>query len=177
MHSYANSDASILIDYENWEKFRNCAMSLADSLRNNLKDALHKKDETRVSTLRLLIAAIKNKEIEERKKEIGLSDEEILGVVQKEAKKRKDSIFEYEKAGRADLAKTEQAELAILEGYLPKELSDEEIQRVVKDGMRELEATGDKSFGALMKVVMPSLKGRASGDRISKIAREALESH
>src|SRR3989344_3123273 len=92
-------------------------------------------------------------------------------------KKRKDSIFEYEKAGRADLAKTEQAELAILEGYLPKELSDEEIQRVVKDGMRELEATGDKSFGALMKVVMPSLKGRASGDRISKIAREALESH
>lgn len=152
-------------------------MTLSDTLHADLKNALHAKDETRVSTLRLLIAAIKNKEIEERKKEIGLGDEEVLRVIRKEAKKRKDAIAEYKKAGRPEREASEEQELAILEGYLPKELSDEEITRVIKDGVRELEASQDVSFGALMKIAMPSLKGRASGDRISNIAKQILESH
>ena len=151
-------------------------MSLLEKLRQDLTNALHGGDKARVATLRMLSAAIKNKEIEERKKEVGLADEEVLGVIQKEAKKRKDAIVEFEKGSRRDLAEQETRELKILEEYLPAELSDEEVKRIIKEGVRELgpDAAGQKQFGALMKIIMPTLKGRASGDRITRFAREAL---
>ncbi len=150
-------------------------MSLFETLREDLTKAIRSKDTNRSGTLRLLFAAIKNKEIEERKKEVGLGEEEILSVIQKETKKRKDSITEYEKAGRKDLVEKELGELKVLEGYLPAELSDEEIRRVVVEGVRELGGKEGANFGSLMKIIMPSLKGRASGDRISRFAKEALE--
>lgn len=149
-------------------------MDLSERIRKDLNDAIHAKNALRVSTLRMLFAAVKNKEIEERKKDIGLADEEILAVIAKEAKKRKDSMAEFEKGGRADLVAQESAELEILSEYLPAEISDEEVVRIINDGIRELGGPDPKKFGALMKVVMPHLKNRASGDRITRIAKEAL---
>ena len=156
-------------------------MSLFAQIRDDLKGAMQSGDKVRLGTLRMLVASIKNKEIEERKKEVGLADEEVLGVIQREAKKRKDAIAEYEKAARGELVRVEAEELAILETYLPAELSDEEVKRIVLDGIHELGppdaavAVGDaKQLGALMKVIMPTLKGRASGDRILRLARQAL---
>ncbi|MEK7576544.1 MAG: GatB/YqeY domain-containing protein [Patescibacteria group bacterium] len=149
-------------------------MSLAEQLQADLKSAMHSHDKQRLSTLRMLRAAIKNKEIEERKKDVGLGDEEVLLVIGREAKKRKDSIVEFEKAGRSELAAAEAEEFAILNEYLPTELSDEEIKRIVADGVREIEGADPKKFGELMKVIMPLLKNRASGDRVTKFAKEAL---
>jgi len=149
-------------------------MALRERLLENLKDAIRGGEERRVATLRMLFASLKNKEIEERKKEVGLGEEEIISVIQKEAKKRRDAVSEYTKANRRDLAVQEQEELAILEEYLPKELSDEEIARILNDGIRELGTPTKKDFGALMKIVMPLLKGKASGDRISSLANQLL---
>ncbi|MEK7642931.1 MAG: GatB/YqeY domain-containing protein [Patescibacteria group bacterium] len=149
-------------------------MSLAQKLRDDLKEAIHGGDKERLSTLRLLFAAIQNKEIEERKKDVGLGDDEVLQVIQREVKKRKDAVTEFEKGGRPELAAQEAREAAILGVYLPAELPDEEIMRIVQDGIRESGATGVESFGVLMKTITPTLKGRASGERISRLAREAL---
>lgn len=149
-------------------------MTIGEKLRQDLKSAMQAKNAERVSTLRMLFAAVKNREIEERKKD-GLGDEEILEVVVKEAKKRKDAILEFESAGRAELAATEKMELEILQEYLPAELPDEEVRRIVQGGIREIGGADPKKFGELMKVIMPTLKGRASGDRITRIAKEELE--
>jgi len=151
-------------------------MSVEARLREDLTRALREKDAIRAGTLRMLFAAIKNKEIEERKKDVGLADAEVVTVLQKEAKKRKDANLEFEKGGRTDLAEKERIELGIIEEYLPKEISDDEIKRVVKEGVRELGSPTPADFGSLMKIIMPTLKGRASGDRITRLAREVLES-
>lgn len=150
-------------------------MNLSEKLRSDLTRAVHDGDTKRVATLRMLFAAIKNKEIEERKKDIGLGEDELLGVIHKEAKKRKDAIVEFEKGGRPELAAREREELKILEQYMPAELSDAEILRVVSDGIRELGEAGPAQFGALMKLIMPTLKNRASGDRITSLVKKALE--
>src|SRR3989344_1791971 len=147
-------------------------MSVEARLREDLTRALREKDAIRAGTLRMLFAAIKNKEIEERKKDVGLADAEVVTVLQKEAKKRKDANLEFEKGGRTDLAEKERIELGIIEEYLPKEISDDEIKRVVKEGVRELGSPTPADFGSLMKIIMPTLKGRASGDRITRLARE-----
>lgn len=128
----------------------------------------------RLSTLRLLGAAIANKEIELRKKDIGLSDEEVLDVIGAEARKRKDAISEYTNAKRLEMAEKETAELAILQKYLPPEMSDEDLFRIVQGGIRETGATSEKEFGKVMKAIMPLLKGKASGDRISKVLKDEL---
>lgn len=151
-------------------------MTLKQKLSEDLKDALKKKEEVRVSSLRMVLAAVANKEIEIRKKDIGLSDEEVLEVLLSEVKKRKDSVVEFKKGGREDLVAREEEELAALKGYLPEEMPDEEIARVVKDGIRECGAGGMSDFGKVMKVIMPVLKGRADGDRVSAVVREALAS-
>lgn len=148
---------------------------ILERLKNDLKEAMKSGDQKRSTTLRMIFSSIKNKEIEERKKEVGLGEEEVLEVLRKEAKKRKDAIAEFEKAGREDLSVGEKEELALIEAYLPAELSDEEIERIIQDGIRELGGSvSEKDFGALMKTVMPTLKGKASGDRITHIAKKAL---
>ncbi|MEK7630659.1 MAG: GatB/YqeY domain-containing protein [Patescibacteria group bacterium] len=149
-------------------------MDLREKLQVDLKSAMQAGEQKRTSTLRMVFAAIKNKEIEERKKDIGLGDEDVIAVIRREAKKRKDAIAEYEKAGRPELAESEKEELAMLDIYLPQEISDEEIIRVIQDGVRQLGSPTAKDTGALMKIIMPSLKGRASGDRITKLAKDAL---
>ncbi len=133
-------------------------------------------DILKVSTLRMAQSAVKNKEIQLLKKDSGLSDEEIAEVIKSEVKKRRDSIEEFTKAGRTELAEKEKVELEILKAYLPPEISDEDLERILKEGVREAGAAGEKDFAKVMKVSMPILKGKASGDRISVTLKKLLSS-
>src|SRR3989338_8824857 len=149
-------------------------MSLKQKISEAQKNALKggKKDE--LSALLMLSAAISNKEIELRKKDIGLSDSEVLDVINSEVKRRKDAILEYKNAGREESAQKEEFELNVLKQYLPPEISDDDLLRIVRDGIREVGATNTTDFPKVMKAVMPTLKGKASGDRISKAVKDEL---
>ncbi len=147
---------------------------LKNKIREDLKDSMKKREATRTSTIKMLLAAIANKEIEKMKKEEGLSDEEILDVIRSESKKRKDAIEGFEKGGRPELVEQEKNELTILEAYLPPEVSDEEILAVVKKGISDSQASGPADFGKTMKIIAPILKGKASGNRIADILRKEL---
>lgn len=144
------------------------------TIREDLKTALKGGDAFRSSVLRMALAAVSNKEIQLLKKGVGLSDKEVEEVIRAEVKKRKDAAAEFSKGGREDLAVKETKEAEVLSAYLPPELSDEEIERIVKDGIREAGATSKADFGKVMKTVMPVLKGKASGDRISAILGKLL---
>ena len=150
------------------------AETLKQKIAEDLKAALKNQKETELSTLRMLSAAIFNKEIELRKKDIGLSDEEVVKVIAQEAKKRKDAIDGYEKGGRPALAEKEKIELNILKAYLPPEIPENDLRRIIRDGIRETNASSEKDFSKVMKVVMPTLKGKASGDRVSVALKEEL---
>ena len=152
-------------------------MMLKDKISEDIKTALKSGAEgaIRLSTLRMVSAAVSNKAIELRKKDLGLSDREILDVISSELKKRKDAAEEFRKGGREDLAKKEESELLVLKEYLPPEISDEDIVRIVRDGVRESGASGEKDFGKAMKIIMPTLKGKASGDRVSVALKNELQ--
>lgn len=149
---------------------------LSKRIEEELKVAMKTGETLTVSTLRMAQSAIKNKEIQLLKKEAGLSDEEIVDVLKSEVKKRRDAIEEYTKAGRAELAEKERTEMEILRAYLPAEISDAELERILKEGIREVSAAGEKDFPKVMKVSMPILKGKASGDRISIALKKLLGS-
>lgn len=161
-------------------------MTQKQKIENDIKDALRGKEELRLSVLRMLVASIKNKEIEKRtklsknteikepKKESELNEEETLGVIRSEAKKRKDAIVEFEKGGRKDLVEKESAEFKILEAYLPKEMSDEELEKIVGEAIAVLGGVTIKDFGRVMGEVMKRVKGLASGDRISAVVKKML---
>ena len=151
-------------------------MSLKQTISEDQKNALKESKKEELSALRMLSAAISNKEIDLRKKDIGLSDSEVLDVINSEAKRRKDAILEYTKAGREDSAKKEEFELNVLKRYLPPEISDEDLLRIVRDGVRETGASSVSDFPKVMKAVMPTLKGKASGDRISNTVKAELSS-
>lgn len=150
------------------------AETLKQKIAEDLKAALKSQKETELSTLRMLSAAIFNKEIELLKKDIGLSDEEVERVIAQETKKRKDAIDGYEKGGRPDLAEKEKIEFDILKTYLPPEMPEDDLLRIIKDGIRETNASSEKDFAKTMKAIMPTLKGKVSGDRVSKALKEEL---
>ncbi|MDO8664457.1 MAG: GatB/YqeY domain-containing protein [Candidatus Liptonbacteria bacterium] len=152
-------------------------MTLKDKISEDIKAAMKSGAEgvVKLSTLRMVSAAVSNKAIELRKKDMGLSDLEILDVISSELKKRKDAAEEFRKGGREDLAKKEESELLVLKEYLPPEISDEDLIRIVRDGVRESGASGEKDFGKAMKVIMPTLKGKASGDRVSAALKNELQ--
>ncbi|MEK7560309.1 MAG: GatB/YqeY domain-containing protein [Patescibacteria group bacterium] len=147
---------------------------MKQQIAEDQKSALKERRTDELSTLRMLWAAISNKEIDLRKKDIGLSDSEVLDVLNSEVKKRKDAIAEYKKAQRDDLAKKEEHELTILKKYLPPEIGDEDLTRIVRDGIREVGAVSLTDFPKVMKSIMPTLKGKASGDRIAEIVKKEL---
>ena len=149
-------------------------MTLKQQIAEDQKNALKTGDKEVLSALRMLSAAIGNKEIELRKKDIGLSDEEVFSVISSEAKKRKDAIEEYRNAGREESAKKEEFELSVLKKYLPPEISDDDLLRIIRAGIREAGASALSDFPKVMKAVMPTLKGKASGDRISNAVKEEL---
>ncbi|OGZ45558.1 MAG: hypothetical protein A3C84_04055 [Candidatus Ryanbacteria bacterium RIFCSPHIGHO2_02_FULL_48_12] len=147
---------------------------LKQTLEADLKEAMKAGNDVVRSTLRMLLSAVRNKEIEIRKKDIGLSDEEVIETINTEVKRRRDAIEGFQKGSRPELAAAEEAELLVLQKYLPPELADEELARVVQNGIRETNAKSEKDFSAVMKAIMPVLKGKASGDRISAIVKREL---
>ncbi len=141
----------------------------------DLKNAMRSKDATRIHTLRLIRAALQQTEIQKRVEgDSDLSEEEVLAVLQKQAKQRKDSIDQYARAGREDLVATEREELAIIEEYLPRQASDEEIRSVVDEIVREVGATSMADMGKVMGKAMSVLKGKADGRRINEWVKRSL---
>lgn len=147
---------------------------LKETIVSDLTTAMKQGDTVKRSTLRMLLAAMHNTEIDRRKKDIGLSDQEVVEVVRAEVKKRHDAAQEFEKGGRGERAEEERAEAVILSSYLPPDLSEHDLARIVEEGIRAVHARAEKDFGAVMKQVVPLLKGRTSGDRISAAVRAAL---
>jgi uncharacterized protein YqeY len=169
-------------------------MSLNDQLMQDLKEAMKAGDETRKSTVRLLRAAISDAEIEKRSAfiesqqakgvdpeslvldhaQFSLTDEETLAVIQKQAKQRRDSIAEYQKAGRDDLVAVEQAELTVIESYLPRQMTRDEIEVAVRQAADELGVSDMSGMGILMKHLMSEFKGKADGRLVNEVVREVL---
>jgi len=147
-------------------------MSLEDRIREDLKKAMKGRDEVAVRTLRMVIAAIRNFEVEKIKE---ATDEDVIAVLQKEAKKRKEAIEQYKAANREDLASAEEAELRVIEKYLPEQMGEEEIKELAKEIIKQVGATTVKDLGKVMKEIMPRVKGRADGKLVNKIVRELLE--
>lgn len=146
-------------------------MLLLEQLNNDLKSALKSGDAGKTSTLRMLTAAVHNEHIK-KGKDKELTDDDVLEVLRREAKKRKESVEAFTKGGRQELADKEQAELVIIESYLPKQMSREEVAAAVEKILAGLE---DKSNqGMVMKAVMAELKGKADGRLISEIVKEKL---
>lgn len=144
---------------------------MLETLAQQLKTAMLSKDAVRVATLRLLISEIRNVQIA---KGHDLSDEEALEVVAKEAKKRRESVTSFRAAGREELASAEEAELKILEEYLPAQMSDEELTNLVKRAITETGATTVADLGKVIGNVMGHAKGMVSGDRVAAIAKAEL---
>lgn len=143
-------------------------------IENNLKEAMKRKDSALVSVLRMLISAIRNKEIELVKKEAGLSEDELVKVIRAEVKKRRESSDEFEKGGRGDLAAKEKQEAELLSRYLPQELSREEILRIAEACVRDAGAAGQKDFGNVMKRAIAAVGGRADGKQVALAVKQAL---
>ena len=129
-------------------------MSLKERLKADMKEALKSKDKVKLSTIRMINSLIKNAEIEKRGE---LTDDEIVQLLMKYAKQRREAIEMYEKGGRPDLVEKEKAELAVVESYLPEQLSEEELRQIVTQAIQELGATSVKDMGAVMKAVLPKV--------------------
>lgn len=149
-------------------------MSIKEKIHNDLKEAMKAGDALKRDTLRMLDSAIKNTEIEKMKRETGLADEEVIEVAARAVKQRKDSIEQYEKGGRADLAEKEKQELEILLAYLPEQMDEDNIREVVKGVIAETGASSKTDMGKVMGQAMGKLKGQADGNVVKKIVEEVL---
>jgi len=150
-------------------------MSLKEKIADDFKSAFKEKKETEKVVLSMLKSEIKNREIELTLKDKELSDEEVISILMKMTKQRKDSVESYKKGGRTDLAQKEKAEIDVLCKYLPNQMSDEEIKKELEQLIEKQGITGKEEIGKLMGVAMGSLKGRADGGKIRKIAEGLLE--
>lgn len=162
---------------------------IVEEIKKDLISALKEKNESTVSTLRMVTSSIFNKEMDKRvevlkkepslteeqiKEKVKLTDEEVIEVLSSEVKKRRDSIAQFEQGGRPELAAGEKNEMEILMKYMPKELTEEKIRAIVKDSITKAGATTMKDIGIVMKEVSPKTKGRADGNVVAKIVREEL---
>lgn len=152
-------------------------MSLHQTLKEQIKDAMKAHEAVRLSVLRGLVAGCTNELVSlKRKPTDEMSDEEVLNVIRRAVKQRKDSIEQFTKGGRADLADSEKAELAILETYLPKMMSEEEVMVVAKIKMAELGNIDKSKMGMFMGTLMKELKGKADGDTVKTVVDKLLNS-
>ena len=162
---------------------------MKQKVQEDLKQALLSKDEARVSTLRMLLAVINNKEIEKRtkfskenpnakeaelQKQSLLSNEEIQQIIAGEAKKHRESIEMFQKGNRQDLVGKETKELKILEAYLPEQMGEEEVRKLVKEAIASTGAKTPQEMGKVMSALMPKIKGKADGSLVSRIVKELL---
>lgn len=148
-------------------------MSLSERLMADLKDSMRNGQDIRKSTIRMARSAIHNEEIEKRRP---LTDEEVLGVLSRQVKQRRESIEEFTKGNRMDLVAKEQEEMDIILDYLPQQLSREEIAAAASEAIQEVGAQGAGDFGKVMSRLAPRLKGRADGRQIGEVVRELLGS-
>ena len=146
-------------------------MELKTRLGEDLKAALRSGDKLRASVIRLLTALIKNREVEKRGP---LTDAEVLQAIMTSCKQRQESMDQYRQGGRQDLVDKEAAELSILQSYMPKPLTSEELQVLVLEAIREVQATSPKEMGKVMAILMPRITGRADGKVVNTLVREAL---
>jgi uncharacterized protein YqeY len=146
-------------------------VSLIQQLDQDMKAAMKQKDKETLSTIRMVRSAIKKVEIDKRGE---LSDDQALEVLVREIKQRKDSLQEYEKAGREDLASKEKREIEILSAYLPAQLTEEELLEIVKKAIADTGATSKKEMGKVMGVVVPLTKGRADGKKVNQLVQQLL---
>ena len=147
-------------------------MSLQQRVTDELKSSMMARQAVRTGTLRMLKAALGYAQIE--KKTETLSDADVMAMIQREAKKRRDSIDEFEKAGRTEMAANEKAELEVLTEYLPKALSAEELESLIREVITEVGATSKKDMGAVMKVAQSKVDGRADGKSVSALVSRLL---
>jgi len=146
-------------------------MSLKDQITDDMKNAMRAKDSERLATIRLILADIKRKEVDER---IELDDTQVTAVVEKMIKQRKDSITQFESGGRQDLADKEKSELAVLAAYMPAGLSDEEVAAEVTAAVAASGAAGPQDMGKVMAILKPKLAGRADMTAVSAQVKKAL---
>ena len=146
-------------------------MALRDQLNEDIKTAMKAREKDRLDALRLMLSAVKQREVDER---ITLDDAGVIGVVEKMIKQRKDSISQYEKAQRRDLADKEKYEISILEAYLPQQLSAAEIEAVIAEAIASTGAKGAADMGKVMGVVKPRLAGRADMGKVSGLVKAKL---
>ena len=146
-------------------------MSLKEKLLSNMKEAMKSKDSVKLGTVRGVISAVKNQEIDLKKE---LSEEEILTIVSREVKKRKEAAVLYEKANRPELKDKEIQEMKILQTYLPEQVSEKDLRRRIQEVIAETGAEGMKDFGKIMKTLVPEFKGKADNSLIKELANEYL---
>ncbi|WP_297454476.1 GatB/YqeY domain-containing protein [Persephonella sp.] len=144
---------------------------LLKKLQDEMKAAMKSGQKDRLSVIRMLISEIKKVQIDKKKE---LSDEEIIEVLQRYAKQRKESIKQYREAGREDLAQKEEFELGVVQEFLPQPLSQEELEKIIDETIAELGASSMKDMGRVMKAVLEKVKGRADGATVSAIVKNKL---
>lgn len=146
-------------------------MGLQETIDADIKEAMKAGAKEKVSALRMLLSALKNRQIEKRRP---LTDEEVAETVRSQIKQRKDSIEQFSQGGRQDLVDKETAEVAFLEVYLPRQLSREEIEKAVREVVEQTGAQGAKDMGKVMKALLPVLAGRADNKLVSELVKNAL---
>ncbi|MEL3972870.1 GatB/YqeY domain-containing protein [Rossellomorea oryzaecorticis] len=147
-------------------------MSLLNRLNDDMKQAMKNKEKEKLSVIRMLKASLQNEAIKFGKQE--LSEDEELTVLSREVKQRKDSLHEFTKAGREDLAEKIQTELTYVEIYMPKQLSEEEVSAIVQETMVEVGASSKADMGKVMGAIMPKVKGKADGALVNKLVLQHL---
>ncbi|MGJ7921419.1 GatB/YqeY domain-containing protein [Neobacillus sp. LXY-4] len=146
-------------------------MSLLERLNNDMKQAMKNKEKDKLSVIRMIKASLQNEAIKLGRE---LVEEEELTVLSREMKQRKDSLHEFEKAGREDLAEKLRTELTFVELYMPKQLSEEEVAEIVKQTISEVGATSKAEMGKVMSAIMPKVKGKADGTLVNKLVQQHL---
>ncbi|HET7197795.1 MAG TPA: GatB/YqeY domain-containing protein [Burkholderiales bacterium] len=146
-------------------------MSLKQQITEDMKAAMRAKDAARLSAIRLLLAAVKQREVDER---IELDDAAVVAVVERMIKQRRESIAQFEKASRNDLADAEKAELQVLSAYLPARMSDAEVEKAVASAIAETDAAGAKDMGKVMAALKPRLAGKADMGKVSGLVKSKL---
>ena len=147
-------------------------MSLKQKLMEDLKTSMKNKDSIKKNTITMVRAAIKQIEVDER---VEVDDERILAIISKQLKERKNAIEDFKKGERQDLVDLTEKEIEILLEYLPRQLTEEEIEKIVAETIEEVNAKSMKDIGLVMKSVMPKVKGRTDGNTVNKIARKILK--
>jgi uncharacterized protein YqeY len=147
-------------------------MNLSERLNEDMKQAMKSKDKFKLSTIRMVRSTIKNLEIELKR---DLDDNELLDILSREIKQRKDALQEFEKAGRDELAESNRAEIEILSQYLPAQLTEEEIKVIVQQTIQETGASSKADMGKVMAALMPKVKGRADGKLVNQTVQQFLQ--